>query len=133
GHRVADVARLVLRERPVRRVLDLVVDRPRHEERRRELELRRRVDGDDAVELAGLRRVDAVDARVRVRAAHERDPEHPREADVVDVAATPGDQLRVLLAQLAGADDPGAGLRDAHAVAPTSAPVPRATDCTALT
>ena len=47
--------------------------------------------------------VDALDARVRVGAAHERAEQHARQLDVVDVGALAADELGVLLAQQRGA------------------------------
>ncbi len=46
-----------------------------------------RDDADHAGQRLGLRRVDGDDARVRVRAAHDRRMRHVLELDVVEVAA----------------------------------------------
>ncbi len=65
-------------------------------------------DGDDARLRQRARRVDAHDARVRVRAAEQAAPEHAREVDVVRVADLPGDPRREQRAG-APADEAGAG------------------------
>ena len=48
--------------------------------------------------------VDAPDARVCVRASHERRVQHPRKLDVVDVATFAAQERRILLARGGGAE-----------------------------
>ena len=74
---------------------------------------------DDAFEVGGgehrhdpfrrscPRRVDRADARVRVRAAHDRHVRHVHEVDVVDEVAVPGDELGILATLDAGPDHGG--------------------------
>jgi hypothetical protein len=64
----------------------------------------------DPRQLLGRRGVDAGDAGVGDRAAHEGQPQHARQGDVVDVAALAGEQRGVLLAEEAAAH-PALGLR----------------------
>ena len=75
--------------------------------------------GEHALHLEGGVAVDALDAGVRVGAAHDVQVEHPRPHDVVDVVAAAADEARVLLAldAVAHASDFGACLCD-HGVSP---------------
>ena len=80
----------------------------RHE-RRHPLELERyeifaRDHGEHAGDGERLRRVDALDARVRVRAARDVQVQHARQLHVVDVVAAASDETRVFLALDALAD-----------------------------
>ena len=68
------------------------------------------VDGLDSGQLLGRRGVDRGDVGVGDRAAGERQPQHPRQGDVVGVAALTGDELGVLLA-LEATTHPALGLR----------------------
>ena len=65
----------------------------------------------DARDLERLGRVDALDRRVGVRAAHDVEPELAGQVEVVDVLARAADEARVLLALdgVAHAPDLGAG------------------------
>ena len=101
--RLADVAHLVLGERPVRAGMEHQPGdrRRRHEQRRRRsivAEVGERVDSGHAAPLPCGRGVDLDQARVRVFAAHERHVQHARELHVVDEARAPGQQARVLVA-----------------------------------
>src|SRR5262249_62177188 len=55
-------------------------------------------DGDDTGQLLGGRRVDADDAGVRERGAQEREVQHPRQGDVLDVMPATLDESVVLFA-----------------------------------
>jgi hypothetical protein len=59
-----------------------------------------------------LRGVDLHDLRVRVRAPHDVEIEHPRQLDVVDVGAPAADEARIFLApdRMPHASDFGRGL-----------------------
>ena len=59
---------------------------------------------DDAVDLAGRGEVQLRDRGVRDRGAHEARVQHPGQRDVVDEAAAPGEQARVLVPGDRGAD-----------------------------
>ena len=60
------------------------------------LEVAGRDDGGDPVERPRLRRANTKDVRVRVRAADERNVEHPRQAHVVEESCAAAEELRVL-------------------------------------
>ena len=129
---VAGEARLVLGERPVRRHARVGVERLGPVRRRNRPRARQAAGPLRCEILAGERRddagpreragdVDLADARVRVRAAHDGHPDHPRQRHVVDVARLAGDELRVLLAQDALADVAlSLAGRGAHDLAPAS-------------
>ena len=57
-----------------------------------------RVDRMDAGQRQRLAGIDAANERVRIRAADERDMQHTRQRDVVEVAALAGEQRQVLAA-----------------------------------
>ena len=59
--------------------------------------------GDYARARERLRLVDRLDARMRVRTAHERAEQHARQLDVVDVVPLAPNELCILLAQQRGA------------------------------
>jgi hypothetical protein len=106
--RLADVVDLVLRQR-VRRTA--VGERGVRDEQRQRLagpavEVLVRVDGDQALDADRVGDVDVDDAGVRVRAAHERRRQR-LVADVVEVAALPGQQPRVLEPRDRLAERPG--------------------------
>ena len=61
--------------------------------------------GDNSGQRLGRALVDRPDARMRVRAAQRRRMRHIGQHDVVDEAAAPGQEARILLAQHARADD----------------------------
>ena len=89
-------------------------DRAGAERRQRRRPLRHvlaRHDRDHARERRRLARVDADDARVRVRAAQDRRVRHARQLDVVDVAPLPAQEPRVLDAVEALAEPAPPGLR----------------------
>jgi hypothetical protein len=65
-------------------------------------------DGHHPRQLLGRGGVDAAEVGVRDRAAHQRQPQHARQGDVVDKSALAGQQFRVLLAEDA-ATDPALG------------------------
>ncbi len=67
--------------------------------------------GEDARDLERLGRVDALDRRVGIRAAHDVQPQLAGQVDVLDVLARAADEARVLLALdgVAHAPDLGAG------------------------
>ncbi len=100
-HPVTLEPRLVLRERPVIRGLDVLGDRPDH--RQGAGPLARQVGAapgpDHARHLQRLRDVDLLDARVRERAPDDGEVEHAGDRQVVDEAALPRQERRVLLAQ----------------------------------
>ena len=126
GDAVADVPCLVEGEREVRRHPDLFGYRPGAGQRAGPVggELGTAEGGDDTLNLAGRGEVDLADPRVRVRAAHDREPDLAGQVDVVDELAVAGDELPVLLARDRGADDAagGEGLSGRHhASAPTAA------------
>jgi hypothetical protein len=104
---VADIARLVGGERPVRRQIDVLRDRPGARQRSGPVarELLARVGGEHAGRLPGGREIHAADARMRVRAAHHRHPDHAGQLDVVDVFRPAREQLQVFLAFDGRADD----------------------------
>ena len=62
-------------------------------------------DGADARQRLGLARVDADDARVRMRAAQHARDEHARQVDVAGVLGAPGDALDGVDVRTALADD----------------------------
>ena len=68
-------------------------------------------DGEHAGDGQRLGRVDALDRCVGIRAAHDVQPQHARQDDIVDVLALATDEARVLLALdgVAHAPDFGAG------------------------
>ena len=98
-HGVAHVARLVDRQHVVGRDLD-VREEPADGERLHAArhQVLAGVDGDDALGVPRGRRVDALDARVRVRAAHEGRVGGAGQLHVVDVGALAGDEARILAA-----------------------------------
>ena len=123
---VADVPRLVEREREVRRHPDLFGDGPRAGQRAGPVgcELRAAEGGDDALDLPRGGEVDLADPRVRIRAADDGEPDLARKVDVVDELAVAGDELPVLLARDRRADDAAGGERlggGHHASTPTAA------------
>ena len=127
GDPVAHVPRLVLRERPVGRVLRVLRDGPGAGEGAGPLvrELGGGERGDDPLGLARPRRVDARDPRVCVRAAHDDHPEHPRDGQVVRPARFAGQELRVLPARDRAADVRlGSFLGDSHLSLLSSRPRP---------
>ncbi len=79
-----------------------------------------RVDRDDSRQGPRLGDVDGRDQRVGDRAAHERRVEHPRQLDVVDVAAGTGEDAAVLRARHARPDEPLRGEHRGHRGSPTS-------------
>ena len=99
GDRLADMGHLVVGERGPVAVL-LVArarqadDQPRGGQRRHQIG--QRVDRVDARMRARRRRLDAVDGGVGVRAAEKRGLERPRQPNVVDEAAAPAQQRRIL-------------------------------------
>src|SRR5262245_1259755 len=87
------------------------IDRLEALDRRRDLQrggaarkLRAGPDGDSTRHRERGRRIDANDAGVRVRAAHEYDVQRARYLDVADVAAFPGEETLVLGSQQRLAD-----------------------------
>jgi hypothetical protein len=66
--------------------------------------------------LARPRGVHTPDARVRVRAPHERDVQHAGQGDVGDVAPAAGEEAGIFLAKVTVADE-------LHARSPVGAPV----------
>ncbi len=102
--RLADVAYAPLRERWAHRMHHVAGRVRRAGNARRELEVVAVQDGGDARHAAGGRRVDRGDVGMRILAAHDRHVQHPRQLDVVHVAAAPGEELAVLLAQRRDAD-----------------------------
>jgi hypothetical protein len=84
-------------ERPRR--VDEVLDAarlPRARQRGQVLEVLAGEDGDYARRRCRLRRVDALDAGVRVGRAQDRHVGHPRQLEIVEVLGGAGDQARVL-------------------------------------
>ena len=66
--------------------------------------------GEDGQHARGLTRgvaLDRNDGRVGVRAAHEGHVGHPRQREVVDVAAAPGEETRVVRPLETGSDVTG--------------------------
>ena len=106
---VADVARLVDGHREVLRVLHVLGDRPgaRHRAGPRIAELGTGEHRANAGQRERLAHVDAGDASVGERAAHHAQPAGAGDDEVVDEAAFAGEELGVLLAHHAGADDGG--------------------------
>ena len=119
GDGVALVARLVRCERPVHRRGGVLGRQPGG--RKRRLPVVRQVgageDGDDAVGRGGLRGVDALDLRVRVRAADDGHVDRARKRHVVDERALPDQELAVLLAGDA-LTDPGVRSGGGHLTPP---------------
>ena len=117
--RVALVARLVGRERAVHRRGRVLGREPGG--RKRSLPVVREVGSgehrDDAFGRSGLRRVDALDGRVRVRAADDGHVDRPRKRHVVDEGAPSRQELAVLLARDA-LPDPALCLGGGHLTPP---------------
>src|SRR5262249_58599645 len=89
------------------------------------------VHGDYAGGLARGARVDAPDARMRMRAAHERGVGGAGELDVIDVDSLAGDQPGILPALDAGAEQ---AFRRGHGSPRSAVPaILPAACCTALT
>ena len=109
GHRLADVAH----DRLGDRLVMVRAHRRRGCERRhagRALgQIARGEHGDDAGQPSRAARVDRANAGVGVRAAHDGGVEHALDADVVHVAAAPGEKTTILGATDAGADGGGHG------------------------
>ena len=103
---VPRVARLVRAQRPVLGNVAVAGDGPCARQRARPFvgEVGPRERRHDAVRRLRLREVDLRDLRVRVRAAHDRHPEHPGEHHVVDPARLAAKQACVLFALDRGAD-----------------------------
>ena len=78
-----------------------------------ERQVRGVVGRDDAVDLAGRGEVQLRDRGVRDRGAHEARVQHPGQSDVVDEAAAPGEQARVLVPGDRGADPAAAAAVEA--------------------
>jgi hypothetical protein len=124
--RVAGVARLVARQRPMVRDLDLCRHRPGTGQSSRDVagDILARVGGDDSLGGDRLRGVDAHDPGMREGAADERHPDHPRDGQVVDVAPLAGEELRVLLSRQRGADRRRLGFDRRHLRPPLRRPGP---------
>jgi hypothetical protein len=113
GDAVADVARLDrLEQRPERAIALRAAHILGHEKRRDAAQavLARvvtRQHADHAGQRERLGRIDAADARVRVRGHDHRAVQHVRQLDIVDVPRAPGEKALVL--------DPAHGLTDSEA------------------
>ena len=100
GHGLADVAHLVHRHRRVRRDHDVRGDRPgAGQAALLGGEVRAGVGGDHPRLVPGRADVHRGDPGVRVRAAEERDVQHPGQRDVVGPVGLAGDEALVFLAQ----------------------------------
>ena len=110
-HGIAHVTHLVDRNRPVLRDLDVVGDRPhaRHRVGPFVAQVRAAERSDDTLHRARALHVDAGDAGVRVRAAHEPHPERAGNHDVVDEAGLTGEQRGVFPAAHRRAHDRARG------------------------
>src|SRR5439155_17368025 len=120
GHELALVADLLLGDREaLRDVLLLRHERWRRRVRARKLalEVARGVDAHHAGSLARVGDVDALDARVGVRAAHECGERGALAHEIIDVVAVACDQPRIFAAVDLGSDK----LADSH----VSCPPPR--------
>ena len=97
---VADVARLVRRERQVQRRLRVLGRQPRARQAAVPLlgEVVAGPGGDHVRVRKGRRDVDAADARVRVRAAHDGEVDHAGQAHVVDPLRLAADERQIFLA-----------------------------------
>ena len=97
---VADIARLIDRQRPMVRLLRVLGRQPRTRERGLPLagELLARERGDHTAVGERARDVNAADPRVRVRTSHDAHPDHAGDAHIVHVLGLPGEESHVLLA-----------------------------------
>jgi hypothetical protein len=114
-HRLARVAHLVLGERHLRALVEeRALDRRRRHQQWPGLpvvaEVLRGIHGEHAFVLARPRYVDAADARMRVRAAHECGVQHSRKLDVVDEKRAARKEARVFIPGNRGAEVPGGHL-----------------------
>ena len=110
-YRLADMPHLVLGQRHLGALIEHdVLDRGRRDQKRSGApiiaEVGRGVDRRHAFAPARRRGVDPQDARVGVRAAHERGVQHPRQLDVVDEQRLAGEQTAVLVPRYPLADIP---------------------------
>ena len=118
GERLADMARLVMREQRLLRIEDLVLHQGAPFARQRKLSIGRRrqelqqigaVQGvGDAGRGAHLGEIDRADARMRQGASDEGHMQHARQSEIGDELALPGQQALVL-APLEPAPDEGLG------------------------
>jgi hypothetical protein len=134
GNAVADVACFVDREWAVIRLVRLLRRQPRAGERGLPFvgEVGAGERGDHVAVRERARDIDALDARVRIRTAHDRHPHHAGQAHVVDVLREPGQQRGVLFSFGRRSDDAAddgllcGGRHDPTSTAPAAA-------CTART
>ena len=108
-HRVAHVADLVDRKRPMGRFLQLLQVVGDREAGHRALKICPGHYGHDAIHPLGLRDVDLRDPGVGVRAADEHHREHARKLEVVRVGRASSDETRILFPADSGADLLGDG------------------------
>ncbi len=119
--RFADVCHAPIGQRSRRHILRREVEAQHVDLALRQVLLR--VDGVHARNIARDARVDRENPAARDRAARERDVQHPRQRDVVDELAAPGQQARVLLARDALADvAPGGDAGRIHDCSPAAVP-----------
>ena len=107
GDDLADVVHLAAGEREVRRVVHVVGDRPRARQRRGPLVVEVGAGAAPPARLAGRapREASTVMRAWAMRAAHQAHPERAGDGEVVDELGLAGEQLGVLLADAARAED----------------------------